>query len=211
MGIREAKKASVRERLVDAAASLFLERGVEGTTMDDIAAAAGTSRTSVFNYFGYKEAILVEIGARYVRAIGEEARQSAPPEPPAVPVDAARRSLTALADAIAAIAAREPRLIAAVAREMTHPDPERRTHAMERMQYPVLIEGLLRSLADARVLRQPDRVETLIRQLVDLTSGVLVRTSEGSSLDEIRAELRANVDLFCDGAFAAEQPVKPLA
>ena len=82
---------------------------------------------------------------------------------------------------------------------------------MERMQYPVLIEGLLRSLADAGVLRQPDRVETLIRQLVDLTSGVLVRASEGSAIDEIRAELRANVDLFCDGAFAAEQPVEPLA
>ena len=73
MGIRERKKASVRERLVDAAAQLFLERGVDGTTMDDIAAAAGTSRTSVFNYFGYKEAILVEIGARYVRAIGAQA------------------------------------------------------------------------------------------------------------------------------------------
>lgn len=211
MGIRETKKASVRERLVDAAASLFLERGVEGTTMDDIAAAAGTSRTSVFNYFGYKEAILVEIGARYVRAIGEEAQQSTPPERAASPTDDARHSLTALADAIAAIAAREPRLIAAVAREMTHPDTARRTRAMERMQYPVLIEGLLRSLADAGLLRQSDRVGTLIRQLVDLTSGVLIRAAEGLAHDEIRAELRANVDLFCDGAFVTEQPAERLA
>ena len=197
MGIRERKKASVRERLVDAAAQLFLERGVDGTTMDDIAAAAGTSRTSVFNYFGYKEAILVEIGARYVRAIGAQADV---PAQSSSAQEGARRTLTSLADAIARIAAAEPALIAAVAREMTHPDPARRTRAMERMAYPVLIEGLLQSLVAEGALRSPDRVTTLIRQLVDLTSGVLIRAAAASAPDEIRAELRANVDLFCDGA-----------
>ena len=63
LGSRELKKAATRKALIDAAARLFAERGVEGTTMDDIARAAGTSRTSVFNYFGYKEMILCEIGA----------------------------------------------------------------------------------------------------------------------------------------------------
>ncbi|HEX2141825.1 MAG TPA: TetR family transcriptional regulator, partial [Candidatus Limnocylindria bacterium] len=49
MGKRERRKAETREALIDAAARLFAEQGVEGTTMDDIARAAGTSRTSVFN------------------------------------------------------------------------------------------------------------------------------------------------------------------
>ncbi len=71
---------------------------------------------------------------------------------------------------------------------------------MERMAYPVLIEGLLQSLVAEGALRSPDRVTTLIRQLVDLTSGVLIRAADASAPDEIRAELRANVDLFCDGA-----------
>jgi AcrR family transcriptional regulator len=204
MGIREAKKASTRESLIDAAARLFLERGVDGTTMDDIAAAAGTSRTSVFNYFGYKEAILVEIGARYVRTIGEAADGATERPPDAPPRELARSALLPLADAIARIASHEPTLIAAVAREMTHSDPGRRRRAQERMQYPMLIEGLLRSLAEAGALRHPDRVETLIRQLVDLTSGVLVRTPEDPAEDNVRTELRANVDLFCDGAFAAD-------
>ncbi|MEO8511719.1 MAG: helix-turn-helix domain-containing protein [Chloroflexota bacterium] len=199
VGVREAKKASVRERLVDAAARLFLERGVEHTTMDDIAAAAGTSRTSVFNYFGYKEAILVEIGARYVRTIEAQAD---PADSERSPRDRARRNLDSLADAIAQIAAREPTLIAAVAREMTHSDAARRTRALERMQYPMLIEGLLRSLASTGSLRRPEAIETLIRQLVDLTSGVLLRAPDDASLPHLRAELRANVDLFCEGAFA---------
>jgi AcrR family transcriptional regulator len=206
VGIREAKKASVRERLIDAAAQLFLVRGVERTTMDEIAAAAGTSRTSVFNYFGYKEAILVEIGARYVRAIGESAAEATTATPAAAPRDAARQSLTALADAIAQIAANEPLLIAAVAREMTHSDPQRRARAMERMEYPMLIEGLLRGLAASGALRHPDAVETHIRQLVDLTSGVLVRAADDPSLPRLQAELRGNVNLFCDGAFAGSSP-----
>ena len=75
MGIRERKKASTRRALVDAAAQLFAERGVEATTMDDIARAAGLSRTSVFNYFGYKEMILCEIGARYVQEVAGPALQ----------------------------------------------------------------------------------------------------------------------------------------
>lgn len=202
MGIREQKKTTTRERLIDAAARLFLERGVERTTMDDIAAAAGTSRTSVFNYFGYKEAILVEIGARYVRFIGEAADGANTPRPGETPHDAARRTLMALADAVAALAAREPTLIAAVAREMTHSDAARRRRAMERMQYPALLEGLLRGLEDAGALRAGDRVETLIRQIVDLTSGVLIRAAEDPSLECLRGELRANVELFTDGAFA---------
>src|ERR1044071_676499 len=69
MGVRERKKATSRKILVDAAAKLFAERGVEATTMDDIARAAGMSRTSVFNYFGYKEMLLCEIGARYVQEV----------------------------------------------------------------------------------------------------------------------------------------------
>ena len=69
MGIRERKKADTRRALVDAASELFAERGVQATTMDDIAEAAGMSRTSVFNYFGHKEMILCEIGARYVSEI----------------------------------------------------------------------------------------------------------------------------------------------
>lgn len=201
MGIRELKKASTRENLIDAAARLFVERGVDGTTMHDIAAAAGTSRTSVFNYFGYKEAILVEIGARYVRTIGAAAAEAPPPDPKAAPSEMARATLTALADVIARLASREPTLIAAVAREMTHSDPERRRRAQERMQYPVLIEGLLRSLAEAGALRQPEGVDTYIRQLVDLTSGVLVRAAENPAEEHLRDELHANVDLFCAGAF----------
>ncbi|HET6479754.1 MAG TPA: TetR family transcriptional regulator [Actinoplanes sp.] len=41
------------------AMDLFLERGFDATTFDDIAAAAGISRRSLFRYFGTKEDIVL--------------------------------------------------------------------------------------------------------------------------------------------------------
>lgn len=51
-------RASSRETLAEAACELFLERGYESTTVADIAARAGVSRSSFFNYFGSKSDIL---------------------------------------------------------------------------------------------------------------------------------------------------------
>ncbi|WP_433824508.1 TetR/AcrR family transcriptional regulator [Actinoplanes sp. CA-015351] len=46
-------------QIVDVAMNLFLDKGFEATTFDDIAAAAGVSRRSVFRYFGTKEDIVL--------------------------------------------------------------------------------------------------------------------------------------------------------
>lgn len=54
---REQKKAEVREALVQAADTLFVEQGYEGTTVDQIAERAGVSRRTFFRYFPSKEAI----------------------------------------------------------------------------------------------------------------------------------------------------------
>ena len=189
---RDRRKAETRDRLVRSAARLFAERGVDGTTMDDIGADAGVSRTSVFNYFGYKEAILVEIGAGFVQEIAAAAARYQRRSP--------RQSLYDLADAVAAIAERDPGLIAAVAHEMMHPEPARRHAALERMRYPVLIEGLLAELATAGRLRHGRRAATHLHQLVDLTAGTLVRVGGELPIGQLRGELRANVDLFCEGA-----------
>ena len=57
-GLRERKRQQTRERLSRAATALFLERGFEATTLDDIAAAADVSRRSFFHYFASKEDVV---------------------------------------------------------------------------------------------------------------------------------------------------------
>lgn len=51
-------KPAMREALVAAAFELFLERGFEQTTIDDIVALAGVGRRSFFRYFPAKEDVV---------------------------------------------------------------------------------------------------------------------------------------------------------
>ncbi len=191
MGLRDRKKLRQHEAIVDAAIRLFEKRGIGATSMDDIADAVDVSRATVFNYFPYKEAILVEIGARFVADIAAQAgtrrRRSI------------RNALYDLADAIASIAERHPNVVPYIAREMTHPDPTRRRYAAERMQYPMLYEAILDTLDGAGQLRDRNRRMSYARQLVDLTTGALVRAGQDFPISQLRTELRANVDLFFDG------------
>lgn len=193
MGSRELKKAATRESLVDAAARLFAQRGVEGTTMDDIARAAGTSRTSVFNYFGYKEMIVCEIGARYVAEIAEKAqfdlrRQRSP-----------KKQLQDMVDTLADIAERDPVIISAVARELMHPDPERRRRAEATMRYGEIVDGTLNGLTDAGLLREPSWRDSYARLMVDMVAGVLIRAGGDFPMGSLRTELHRSVDLMLDG------------
>ncbi len=51
-------KASSRATIAEAATELFLERGYDATSIADIAARAGVSRSSFFNYFASKTDVL---------------------------------------------------------------------------------------------------------------------------------------------------------
>jgi AcrR family transcriptional regulator len=60
-GARQRSKSVQRERILDAARTLFAERGVEPVTMADVAGAAGVARATVFNYFASKYALVEAI------------------------------------------------------------------------------------------------------------------------------------------------------
>lgn len=52
---RSRKRLATRQQISDAATRLFLERGFDAVTVDDIAAAADVGRMTVFNHFPRKE------------------------------------------------------------------------------------------------------------------------------------------------------------
>lgn len=52
------KGEALRTAILDAAATLFIKRGVGGTSIQDIAESLGLSRTAVYYYFKSKDAIL---------------------------------------------------------------------------------------------------------------------------------------------------------
>jgi AcrR family transcriptional regulator len=55
VGLREQKKQQTRTALADAALTLFAQHGFEQVTVAEIAAAAGVSVNTAFNYFPTKE------------------------------------------------------------------------------------------------------------------------------------------------------------
>lgn len=63
-GRRERHRAEVRERLYGAALNLFLTRGLEETTIQDITEAADVGKGTFFNYFSSKEDILLTFNER---------------------------------------------------------------------------------------------------------------------------------------------------
>jgi TetR/AcrR family transcriptional repressor of nem operon len=56
-----ARGAATRARIVAAAASLVYERGAAGTSLDDVMAATGTSKSQLYHYFADKDALLCEV------------------------------------------------------------------------------------------------------------------------------------------------------
>ncbi|PWR18806.1 TetR/AcrR family transcriptional regulator [Zavarzinia compransoris] len=58
MGRRERKRQETRARILTAARALFLAKGFDGTTVDEIAERADISKRSFFDYFPSKEDVV---------------------------------------------------------------------------------------------------------------------------------------------------------
>jgi AcrR family transcriptional regulator len=58
-GLRERKRRETLQRIAQTGLELFLAKGYEETTLDEIAAAAGISRRTFFHYFKSKDEILL--------------------------------------------------------------------------------------------------------------------------------------------------------
>jgi AcrR family transcriptional regulator len=59
-GLRERKKAQTRHAIQQHALRLFLQKGYEATTVEEIATAAGVSHMTFFRYFPTKEDVVIE-------------------------------------------------------------------------------------------------------------------------------------------------------
>ena len=63
--------AERREQLIATARSLFAERGIEGASIEEVAARAGVSKPVVYEHFGGKEGLYAVVVDREVRQLLE--------------------------------------------------------------------------------------------------------------------------------------------
>lgn len=71
---RERKKQEARRRIYQAAVHLFIEKGFDATTVDEIAGLADVAKGTVFNYFPHKTSFLAALADdwtdRVIEALG---------------------------------------------------------------------------------------------------------------------------------------------
>src|SRR3954454_11057135 len=73
--ISKVRRNGSREAIVEAAERLFLERGFGTVSMDDLAAAAGVARRTLYNRFASKEGIFREV----LVAVSDQLADAFPP------------------------------------------------------------------------------------------------------------------------------------
>lgn len=149
-GLRARKRQETREKLTGAAMALFLERGFEATTLDDIVAAADISRRTFFHYFASKEDVVFawqeEGTAALIAAVA--ARPAGEP------------MLAAAENAIVAMAGQlDPGEVVAMAR-LKRDNPA--LQARDQLKY----EKLERALADALLKRTGNKTDKMQARLV---------------------------------------------
>lgn len=76
LGRRERRREDTRTRLVAAARALFMKRGFDGTSMEEIAERAGVSRRTCFRYFPSKEELAFPHRERRLQRFDALIRQS---------------------------------------------------------------------------------------------------------------------------------------
>ncbi len=59
-GIRETRKKQTRKAILQAAIRLFAEKGVEKTSMESLARAAGVGKSTIYGYFKNKQEVFLE-------------------------------------------------------------------------------------------------------------------------------------------------------
>tara|TARA_R110001583_G_scaffold88811_3_gene229934 strand:+ start:5982 stop:6590 length:609 start_codon:yes stop_codon:yes gene_type:complete len=75
------KKAKTRALICDTARELFFKQGIEATTIEQIATAAGTRRSTLYTHFSDKNQILTEIIRDFQEAVTKVVEKMPSPQP----------------------------------------------------------------------------------------------------------------------------------
>jgi TetR/AcrR family transcriptional repressor of nem operon len=192
-----ARGRATRDRIVAAAAALIHERGVTGTSLDDVRAATGTSKSQLYHYFADKSALVRAVVDRQV----SEVLQAQSPELDALDSMAALR---AWRDRVVALNAQVACVggcpMGRLASELAESDPTARAALRDGFDtWQGRITAGLRAMQQRGELVADSDVGALALGLVAAAQGGLLLTQTTRST----APLEAALDLALDGVRAS--------
>lgn len=171
-----------RAVVLDAAESLFLERGFHGTSMDELGAAAGISGPGLYRHYPSKDALLMAVLDRIWDTLAP-AIAEADALPP-------HEALEVLLEAQLELACGQPAALVLLVRELRHlPDDYRglasRNHRRYVDAWTRAVQGVHPELGDA----QARGVALAVHGLID-SSALRPQLATGLGLEEQRTLLR---------------------
>lgn len=204
LSLRDVKRSLTEQTIAEKAAALFKEHGFAQVSVRQIAKAALVSEKTVFNYFPYKELIvLAGVQPALVELMAEiQAQIDAITDPPEV----LRNFSLKLADFCAA----NPEPSAIVVSELLTLDPDRLALAM---RYVPDFYGPIRTVMTLARARGTLRPEIDLESATDFfLSSVfnVIRTNFGAGrVERVRPMLKVTLEIFLHGAFLAQLSEKP--
>jgi AcrR family transcriptional regulator len=183
----------VKERILDAAAKVFLERGFEGATVDEIADVAHAGKPTIYARFPGKEALFTAVMARNVREI-TSAFESVAPAGATIEKRLASIGIGILRKVL--VAETVGLIRAAVAEARRFPDVAASVSRIAHERWAEAVAQLLGALAEPDKLSAfaADRRAATARHFIELTLlPMVMRALFGEPLTELRAEIAPHV------------------
>jgi AcrR family transcriptional regulator len=192
--LRERKKLQTRSAIIKRAVELFNTQGFYSTSIDDIADAADVSRGTFFNYFGYKEAVIVEFGRDLMVTLTEQVDEQIKENV------SAERIIYRIWLEVRSLLEEYGEAVVVLSHELLNPDVERAVRAAQAFTLAELIakvagnglrSGRFRSGLDAGLFGQ------LVANLIIVSVATQYRTNDMAAAD---AYMRQSLNVILNGA-----------
>jgi AcrR family transcriptional regulator len=199
----------VEERILDAAQSVFLERGLEGASVDEIAEAAHAGKPTIYARYPHKQALFAAVMERMVRrrteimAAGRLSAETGSTVEERLTIFATLILQTALVDETIDL------VRAAIAEARRFPNLASSVHRLVRERGANEIAGLLGELAESGDAAHipalaPDRLPEAAQRFAELViQPIVMRALFGEDLAALRTEIAPRVKHAVDFFLAA--------
>ena len=200
LSLRDTKRSITEQTIVEKAVALFKEHGFDQVSVKQIAKAAIVSEKTIFNYFPYKELIVLAGAQPQLNALMDTIQKQI--DEITEPTEVLRNFSLSLVE----LCMSDPATIAVVVSEMLTLDPERLTMAMRYIPDPAPLIRTVMTLARAQGKLRPEASVEYATEffLSSVLNGVRTHFASGH-VEKVRPMLNVTLEIFLYGAFIPQK------
>lgn len=200
LSLRDTKRSLTEQTIVEKAIALFKEHGFDQVSVKQIAKAAVVSEKTVFNYFPYKELIVLAGAQPQLNALMDTIQKQI--DEITEPTEVLRNFSLSLVE----LCMSDPATIAVVVSEMLTLDPERLAMAMRYIPDPTPLIRTVMTLARAQGKLRPEVSVEYATEffLSSVLNGIRTHFASGH-VEKVRPMLNVTLEIFLYGAFIPQK------